>query len=125
VESVVPLFAPGPVGRERRNLRRLVEVVPPIEDAAAARLRDRSDVDKPANGERDDQSLALMDPRVALRLVERRQAWSVTLSGFPDGRALLRIAGELATKVAIVVAQVRPGGSRSDGWVHRGAPARP
>jgi hypothetical protein len=102
-----PRRGPGPLGR-------LVEIVAPAPMPSVPQLYEALLDDKPADLAALAAPEGLADLRAALRLVASGSARSITLAGFPDGQALLRVGRDLAIEGVVVEPLIRHGGGGID-----------
>ena len=119
------LLSHTPAQAVRRTLGQLVEIVappplPPVPQLYEALLADES-AEVAAGPELPD----LADLRAALGVVAAGSARSITLCGFPDGQALLRVGRALAITGIVVEPVIRSGGGGVDIRVRHASPDEP
>jgi hypothetical protein len=102
----------GPLGR-------LVEIVAPADEPTVPQLFEALLEDEPADEFASEAPEGLADLHAALRLVAAGSARSLTLAGFPDGQALLRVGRSLAIEGVVVEPLIRHGGGGLDVRVRR------
>ena len=117
------LFSHTPTQVVRRTLGQLVEIVaPPL--PSVPQLYGALLVDESAEGAAAEPA-GLADLRAALGVVAAGSARSITLCGFPDGQALLRVGRALAIPGIVVEPVIRRGGGGVDIRVRRASPDQP
>jgi hypothetical protein len=98
---------------------RLVKIVAPAHEPTVPQLYEALLEDEPADILTPEEPAGLADLQAALRLVAAGRARSITLAGFPDGQALLRVGRALAIGGIVVEPLIRRGGGGLDVRVRR------
>ena len=119
------LFSHTPDQPVRRTLAQLVAFVAPPPLPSVPQLFEAFRADEPAEVAAEPDTPGLDDLRAALCVVAAGSARSITLCGFPDGQALLRVGRELAIEGIVVEPVVRRGGGGLDIRVRRASPEAP
>ena len=115
------LFSHTPTQVVRRTLGQLVEIVAPPPLPPVPQLYEAFLADASAEGAAAEPA-GLADLRAALGVVAAGSARSITLCGFPDGQALLRVGRALAITGIMVEPVIRSGGGGLDIRVRRASP---
>jgi len=97
-----------------RSVSQLVETVPPAPIPSISQPSEASLPEDPPDLEEEEELRGLADLRAALGMVASGTATSVTICGFPDGHALLRLGRELAIEGIEVEPLIRRGGGGLD-----------
>ena len=119
------LFWHTPTQVVRRTLGQLVEIVAPPPLPSVPQLYEALLADAPAEVATEPETPGLDDLRAALGVVAAGSARSITLCGFPDGQALLRVGRALAITGIVVEPVIRSGGGGVDIRVRRASPDEP